>query len=214
MQQQIINLLALGAVFLALFVFCEYLYHRRGWQAEHTRKVAHAGSGLLALCFPLFFQDYRFVILLCSLFLLILVVTKRTGMLRSIHGIARVSFGSTMFPFVVCLCFWRFSQTHQLIHFYLPVLIMALADPVACLVGKRLPLLKLYRKKTLGGSLAFFLVACGLTLVLGRVWQEQLHLSIPVSRALLIGLTTTVAEAVSGKGFDNLTIPLTTLMVL
>jgi phytol kinase len=140
-------------------------------------------------------------------------VTKRTGVLHSIHGIARVSFGSTMFPFVVCLCFWRFSQTQNLIHFYLPVLIMSLADPVACLVGKRLPMMKLFRKKTLGGSLAFFVVALTLTLLLSTFWHGE-NFEISFTRAILVAFATTVAEALSGRGFDNLTIPLTTLALI
>jgi phytol kinase len=214
MQQQIINLVALGTVFLVLFILCEWLYHRKEWQAEHTRKVAHAGSGLLALFFPVFFVDYRFVILLCSLFLLILVVTKRTGLLRSIHGIPRISFGSTMFPFVVCLCFWRYSVTHNLMHFYLPVLIMSLADPAACLVGKRMPMMKLYQKKTLGGSLAFFFVAFGLTMAMGIFMPMGESIGTSLNRALLIGFVTTVAEALSGRGFDNLTIPIAALALI
>jgi phytol kinase len=214
MQQQLFHLLGLGAAYLALFGLCEWLHHRRHWQAEHTRKLAHAGSGLLALSFPFFFQDFWFVAVLCALFLLILAVTKYTGFLRSIHGIPRVSYGSAMFPIVVCICFWRYAQTQDLTRFYLPVLVMALADPAACIVGKRLPISKLFRKKTLGGSLAFFVLAFGLGLAMfgflqvGNTWASAL------AQAAALGLATTFAEAVSGRGFDNLTIPLAALAVM
>ena len=53
---------------------------------------------------------------------------------------------------------------------------MALADPAACLIGKRWPLMKLYQKKTLGGSLAFFIVAVFLTLLLGLLMPVGLIL--------------------------------------
>lgn len=214
MQQQTINLLLLSPVFLVLFVLCEWLYHRRGWQAEHSRKVAHAGAGLLSLAFPFLLHDFWVVALICGLFLTILVVTKYTGLMRSIHAIDRVSYGSTMFPFVVCLCFWRFSQTQQLIQYYLPILIMALADPTACLVGKRFPSKKLYQNKTLAGSLAFFIVAVSLTLIMAVATGYAEPFGSMMLLALLIGLASTTAEALSGQGLDNLTIPMTTLLVL
>jgi len=214
MQQQTINLLLLSPVFLGLFVLCEWLYHRRGWQAEHTRKVAHAGAGLLSLVFPLLLQDFWVVALLCGVFLAILVITKYTGLMRSIHAIDRESYGSTMFPFVVCLCFWRFAQTHQLIQYYLPILIMALADPAACLVGKRFASKKLYLNKTLAGSLAFFFVAASLTLIMAFTTSLCAQVGNWLLLALYVGLGTTAAEAVSGRGLDNLTIPLTALLLL
>ncbi len=214
MQQQTINLLLLSPVFLGLFVLCEWLYHRQGWQAEHSRKVAHAGAGLLSLTFPFLLKDFWVVALICGLFLVILVVTKYTGLLRSIHAIDRVSYGSTMFPFVVCLCFWRYTESGQLIEYYLPILVMALADPAACLTGKRFPSMKLYQNKTLVGSLAFFLVAAALTLVMAFSTGFVGATGNVLLLALLVGLATTVAEAFSGRGLDNLTIPLAALLVL
>ncbi|MBL7825138.1 MAG: hypothetical protein JNJ57_00800 [Saprospiraceae bacterium] len=208
------NLLVLGAVFLALFVLCEYLFHRRNWDAEHTRKVAHAGSGILALSFPFFLDSFWQVALLCGLFLLILAITKYSGLLRSIHAISRVSYGSTMFPVVVSICFWRYSNSHQLVHFYLPVLIMALADPAACLFGKKMPIKKLYLNKSLGGALAFFAVACTLSVVLFYFLGKQQLDNQLITRALLVGIVTTAAEAFSGNGFDNLTIPMAALLVV
>lgn len=214
MQQQTINLLLLSPAFLGLFALCEWLYHRRGWQAEHSRKVAHAGAGLLSLSFPFLLEDFWLVALICGLFLVILVITKYTGLLRSIHAIDRVSYGSTMFPFVVCLCFWRYAESRQLIQYYLPILIMALADPAACLAGKRFQGIKLYQNKTLVGSLVFFLVAVCLTLLLSFSTGYFGSTGNVLVLALLVGLASTAAEAISGHGLDNLTIPVTALLVL
>lgn len=214
MGDQFYYFFALGLAFLALFVVSEYLYHRRQWDAENTRKVAHAGAGLLALSFPLLFKDTVYVVVLCSTFLLILGITKRTGLLRSIHAVNRVTYGSTMFPVVVCICFWFYSRDLDLIKFYLPTLIMALADPAACLVGRRYPIRPLIKKKSLGGSLAFLGVALVLSVLMFVMLRTGTDWRLAVPQCLAIALVSMTAEAITQKGFDNLTIPLSTLALL
>ncbi|MBU6340933.1 MAG: phosphatidate cytidylyltransferase [Bacteroidetes bacterium] len=214
MNTQTTHFLLLSGGFLLLFGICEYLYHVRKWQVENTRKVAHAGSGLLALSFPFILEDYRLVFLICGAFLLILVVTKYTKLLRSIHAVARVTYGSSMFPIVVSICFWFYSRDHDLIKFYLPILVMALADPAACLFGRRFPMMKLYKKKTLGGSLVFFATAFCLGVFCFNAFQTGAGVELWIFKCALLALCTTLAEALSQKGSDNLTIPLSALGVL
>jgi phytol kinase len=214
MHPNLLNFSGLALAYLVLFGICEILYHKFDWNAENTRKVAHAGSGTMALSFPAFFESFGYVAALCAAFLGILFLTKQMRLLRSIHGIARVSYGSSMFPIVVAVCFWFYSQDHNLAKFYLPVLIMALADPIACLVGRRFPIVKIWGKKTLGGSTGFFLTAfsiCGAFYVLIALHKPT---AIPFALCFTISLVATVAEMVSNKGFDNLTIPLSVLGVL
>lgn len=214
MNDQLIHFLELGAVYLVLFGLSELVYYRFKWDAENTRKFSHAGAGLLALSFPLFFQDFVFVAALCGIFLVILALTKKIGMMQSIHNVDRITYGSTMFPLVVCICFWFYSRDLDLIKFYLPVLVMALADPVACLVGRRMPLMSLYKKKSLGGSLAFFAVAFSLSMLLFWILRAEMNWTYALTRSLALALASTVAEALTQKGFDNLTIPLSILAVL
>jgi phytol kinase len=213
MATQFSNLLVLGTAYLILFALCEYLWHKQDWDTEHTRKVAHAGSGIMALSFPYWFSDVLFVAVLCSTFLLILALTKRSKWLRSIHAVKRETYGSTMFPLVVCICFWLYSREGKIVLFYLPILIMALADPAACLVGRRYPILKMYKSKSLGGSLAFFTVAFVLSMG-AFVWLRPTDWHIFLPRCLAIAAACTTAEAVTQKGFDNLSIPLSALGVL
>lgn len=214
MATQLSNLMVLGTAYLILFAFCEYLWHKQHWDTEHTRKVAHAGSGIMALSFPYWFSEVIFVLALCGAFLLILALTKRTKWLRSIHAVKRETYGSTMFPLVVCLCFWFYSQKGSLVLFYLPILIMALADPAACLVGRRYPMIKLYKSKSLGGSLAFFAVALALSIAAFLYLHQTTEWLVFLPRCAAIAAACTAAEAVTQKGFDNLTIPLSALLVL
>ena len=68
-------------------------------------------------------------------------------------------------------------------------------------------------KKTLVGSTMFFLSA-GLVYFLIAIF---LHLPIDnqfIVKGLYVALATTIAEAATGKGYDNITIPLAALAVL
>ncbi len=87
----------------------------------------------------------------------------------------------------------------------LGILVMALADPAAEIVGRGLPIVRI-RGKSLGGSASFFAVGVAIVAALGY----------PVDfRGVLVILAGTVAEALSGlwgrvRIDDNLVIPLAT----
>lgn len=88
------------------------------------------------------------------------------------------------------------------------VLAMAFGDPAAALAGKRWGTRKLYREKSLVGSLTFFAVAAAVLLGLALVAIPSLS----VPRALLIagvvGLVGALTELFSEPLDDNFTIPL------
>lgn len=203
----------LGASFLILFAVAEWLYYKRSWDAEHTRKVVHIGTGLLTLLFPVFLHHSGWVLLLCGSFALILLLSIRLNLLPSINKVERVTVGSLCYPLAVYTAFLANVWHGQSAYFYVPILIMALSDPAAALVGKRFPLYA-YRimgqTKSLGGNLAFFLTALLVLVAVGALtsyhnsWQG----------GLLMAAVATLAEAVSTKGWDNVTIPWSVLLVM
>ncbi|MBI5547246.1 MAG: hypothetical protein HY901_25470 [Deltaproteobacteria bacterium] len=94
------------------------------------------------------------------------------------------------------------------------VLILAFGDPAAAWLGKRYGTLKLYRSKSLIGSLAF--VAAG-TIVAGT-FLLLFYPDLPLGRRLLAAAAASVvgavAELFSGpKLDDNLTIPIASVLV-
>ena len=98
----------------------------------------------------------------------------------------------------------------------LPILILACCDPMAAFVGKRRPWGRytfLGHTKTLSGSLAFFVTAMALSVFL-FLWAEEARPLEALVLAAIIAVVTTVAEALSHKGYDNLTVPLGALAVL
>ncbi|MES2555017.1 MAG: phosphatidate cytidylyltransferase [Bacteroidota bacterium] len=206
-----INTAILSASFLALFGLAELLYHKAHVKVELTRKLVHLGTGALTLLFPLMLSNHWFVLLLCASFALILIVSLRFNWLPSINAIDRVSVGSLAYPVSVYGCYLVFQAQYQHFgFFYIPILTLAICDPIAALAGKRWPLGKYTigkDTKTIMGSSMFLLSAFAVYFVTVSILNPQMGLSPMIFRGLIVAIIACAAEAVSGKGTDNLTIP-------
>lgn len=219
MMDPLVSLPMLALAFLALFGLAELLFHRFGVKSEWTRKMVHAGTGLLTLLFPILLQHHWQVLVLCSSFLLLLAGSLRFGWLPSINLIDRPSYGSILYPIIVYLVFLFFSISGKgLIVFYLPILILAICDPLAAIVGKRLPSRAYYpwgSRKTVSGSLTFFSAALLISVI--AFFASDSTRPILAHRpgmVVMFPLVATLCEAVSVKGTDNFTIPAGTAIVL
>lgn len=217
MSQSLLPLATLAASFLTLFGSAEWMHRRQFLQTEWSRKYVHIFTGLITLLFPLMLDNHWQVLFLCGSFAVILVASKRLGMLQSINGISRPSYGSILYPVAVYGAFLMFEwKGGNYLWFYGPILMMALCDPVAAWVGKRHPW-KPYRVarevKTLSGSLAFFGTGWGLMLVLLTLFPAQWVFPIPVV-ALILALTSALVEGLSQRGTDNLWIPMNVMLVM
>jgi dolichol kinase len=214
-MKEVIPTLMLAGCFLALFGVAELLYHFGKVRAEWTRKIVHFGTGLLTLLFPVVLVSHWQVLFLCASFLVILLASLKFGWLPSINAIDRFSYGSILFPVIVYLLFLVFQIAGKgLIVFYLPILVLAICDPLAAVVGKRFPFGK-YRimggGKSAAGSLAFFVSALLVTVSTVFAFNDVR------SGMLLIALVpcvATVAEALGVKGMDNFTIPASVVSTL
>lgn len=203
-------------LFLMLFLIAEVLHHSLGCKAELSRKFVHFTSGVICLSFPLYLDNHWVVLVLCLGFLLILLISQQLKVLKSINGINRKSYGSVLFPVAVYCCFLVFQyHDNQQVYFYLPILILAICDPLAALIGKKYPFWK-YKSgkeyKTIMGSLAFF-SACFL-IVFITFYSNEITLGALLIVSFFLSVTSTLAEAFSRNGTDNLFIPLAVLMML
>lgn len=224
MMQELITIAWLGACFLGLFALAEWLHRGFRVEAEITRKIVHIGTGLLSLLFPLYLHDTWQAGLLCGLFLVLLVLSKRKQFFGSINNISRPSYGSLLYPVAVfgVYCFYHFQlrqHTHfqALYYFFTPVLLLAICDPVAALAGN---VYKHYQPKTkpgktLAGSTGFFISAFILCILLQVCLKnKESAFIITLSNALFTSVITTISEWYSGKGRDNLAVPFSAVICL
>ncbi len=216
MTDWVAPMLVLSGAFAALFTFAEVLYRVWRKHAETTRKVVHVGTGLLALLFPIVLTSHWQVLGLCGSFAVLLLLSIRYKMLPSINGIRRKSYGSLGYPVAVYVSFLAYEYFgRQYTYYYLPILVLAICDPVAAYVGRRTRF-RPYRVgqgiKTIGGSLAFFATAILVTAGVYLYLRDFPGLGVFSGVALTVSVLATLAEAVSKKGLDNMTIPIAVLI--
>jgi len=205
------NILIVLFLFILVFGFAEFLYRRK--VASHiTRKVVHIGGGLVATSLPLL-VDLKTVIILGIGFFILLVFSKKKKILNSIHKIDEDSIGALLFAPSITLTALIFWPINTLI-FQGATLVLGVSDGFAGLVGRKYGRNKyqITGTKSLEGSLSFFLITLFILFVIlcinGSFALDKIYLILGCSFLL------TVVEAMFGKGWDNIFIPLAAGIIL
>ncbi len=191
---------------------------------NYTRNIFHATNGIVAVLL------YHFV-LTKSLALWII------GPMLGVFAFLEISrrFSTRWNDFLVDTLFGAIARPHERFKpnsatFYLTalviicalfpkaavevaILVLALADPMASLVGKRFGRLKIYRDKSLVGTLTFFGVAfLASSLLLGLAFPVY-GIGTVLLTSLLVALAGALAELFSTQIDDNFAVPVTTAFV-
>ena len=204
---------ALLATLAILLVGLKAIEKRSRLHPELLRKGVHVGMGLVVLTLPWVFDRAWPVIVLAILACGTMVATRASRRLRSgigtvVGGVGRDSLGEIYFPTAVTLLF-LLSRGDWLLY-VVPILMLALADAVAALVGVRYGLSQ-YRTseghKSLEGSLAFFMVAF-FSAHLPLLLLTDTGRAEAVLIATILAFLVMMLECVAWRGLDNLFIPL------
>lgn len=204
------TLLIFSGIYFFFFALAEIAYHKLKIEVEYTRKFIHVATGVIALFFPIFIKSPLDLVLLCVSFAILLVFTIKFNLLQSVNKVDRVSRGSILYPAAVILCYMFQYYRETYMYFFIPILTLAIADPVAALVGKNYPYGKYsFRNltKTLSGSGSFFIVALIISLVALNL-KENGSFTQSIWVSLVVATTTTIGEGLSIKGYDNIMIPI------
>jgi phytol kinase len=219
MITQIAFIAILILFFLGVIQFTEMLYHRFHVNAEITRKIAHIASTLTSLSFIYLFDSHWYLLFLACILFLLLYISKREGLFKSIESIDRKSSGSYILPVSIYLLFLIFELTNNQLLFILPILLLGISDPLAGISGMNLT--KNPRKirfwgyvlqKTYVGSFTFFLTSF-ILIVMALFFHNYPGYNILISGLFFAG-SITIVEMLSSKGTDNFTVPLTTVILL
>lgn len=181
---------------------------------EWTRKLVHLGGGVIGVFLPWLIDSPWVVFVLTFSLSALFVLGEKTGLLKSLHGVERKSRGSEYYPLAIWLVYVIAADRPA---FYLAgVLVLALADAFAALVGSRYGALRYEVEdeyKSVEGSIVFFFTAF-LAVHLPLLLMTNLPRAVCVLSALLVAMLVTMFEAISLEGTDNLFVPIAVVFVL
>ena len=201
----------LGAVFVylgGLVVIADILSRLLPNDPELTRKVVHIGSGNVILLAWWLNISAQVVVSAAIIAAGIAIVSYMIPILPSIESVGRKSFGTLFYAIsigILTASFWQNNPQYTVIG----ILVMAWGDGMAAIIGQRFgrhPYQIGQITKSWEGSLAmatasFVVTESVLLSVEGNSWQILLI-------SLAVAAITTILEAFSKLGIDNLSVPL------
>lgn len=203
---------------LALILISELIRKKLGWTGEVTRKIVHTGTGIL-----IFFACHELnsgmpLIIIGVIFTLFNFLCVQFNWFAGMHSTDRHTFGTVYYPLAFTVLVLAAWDSHRFI-IAGAMLVLAVGDALAALIGQKVRFRHIYflspDKKTIEGSSAM-LLSSWLALVVTFIYfgvTPDTRISIAVI-SLFIALIATVVEAVSSKGSDNLTLPLSVAWIL
>ena len=197
------------------------LFRRLGGRpVEFTRKVIHVGVGMWAVGTVLLFETWQFAIIPPVTFVLINAFSYWRGTFKSMEGEEAENLGTVYFPIAFAAMIYLFwDQPTLLVTSLMP---MTWGDAMAATIGRRWG----EYTYTIGGStrsvegsaamLFWSWVATFLALLLVPYLLRQPPLDwLPALLfAGLVSAASTLVEALSPWGIDNLTVPAAAAVVL
>lgn len=212
---EIVKLAAIVLLFLAVLIGSWLSKKVLQEDSELSRKAVHLLMGIVCLSFPAFFDRYQPVLVLC-LVCQALLCSLRLGLFgklgQVLFSVKRHSLGELYFPLGVFLAF--FLSHDQSPAYILSIVILTFSDSLSALIGIRYGRHKYVSHKThksLEGSLVFFLSSFLFAVIILCFYLGfSAHL---VLMAMFLASTATIVEAVSFSGLDNLTVPLSVVLV-
>lgn len=188
---------------------------RRGLHlsVEFTRKFVHVGVGMIAFLLVWLFQTWQWAIIPPLAFIVINYISYRRQIFAGMETGERGQLGTVYFPIsfaILIPLLWAFPAL--LVASLMP---MTWGDAFAAIVGKRWGAHKftiLGQTRSVEGSLAMFGLSFVATFIALIVFAQPIGTSLVI--ACLVAFVVTIVEAVSPFGIDNLTVPLTSALVL
>ena len=212
----------LGIIIATVYIFAliglaELLRTRRDYSSNFTRKVIHIGVGMMSWALIFIFTSPWPFIIMCLLFAVFLYLDFRYGFFPAMASKDKNNMGTVYFPIAaaaVVFVFWE--QPPLMVAALMP---LTWGDGLAPVVGRaygKRPYYVANHKRTYEGSLGFFLFGFLFTWL--ALWVMPGLPEIPPLAAILPGLivmaATTLVEAVSIWGIDNLTITAVAILIL
>lgn len=208
----------LSYFYIALVIIGAKIFEKKGKEA--SRKFIHIMLGnwwFIAMCF---FTNVWVAAFVPATFVIINYISYKKDLIKVMEREEQDGLGTVYYALtLLILAIVSFGIYNRPSLGLVPNLIMAYGDGLACVIGRSIKSKK-YKlggsKKSLAGSITMFIVS---TILIGgylAFWHTGVFWATPhwPLVSALIGFAITAIEAVSIKGTDNLTVPLSALCML
>lgn len=205
-------------LYIAVVIAGAKLFEKKGKEA--SRKFIHIMLGNWWFIAMYCFTNVWFASFVPATFIIINYLSYKKDIIKVMERDEQDGLGTVYYAvslLILVIVSFGIYQTPSL--GLIPNLVMAYGDGFAALVGKSIKS-KRYKigdtKKSLAGSVTMFLIS---TILIGgylAFWHPNVFWTTPhwALVSILIGFAVTAVEAISGKGTDNITVPLGTVCML
>lgn len=194
------------------------IFEKKG--EEVSRKFIHIMLGNWWIIAMYFFSNVWFAIFVPTTFVIINYLSYKNNLIKIMERKEQDGLGTVYYAIsLLIMAIISFGIFKKPSLGLVPTLVMAYGDGFAAIFGKLIKS-KRYKlgetKKSFAGSFTMFLIS---TILIGGylafihndIFWQTAHWPVV---ACLIGFAITALEAVSGKGTDNITVPLSTMALL
>lgn len=205
-------------IYISLVIVGAKIFEKKG--KEVSRKFIHIMLGNWWFIAMFFFTNVWFAIFVPATFVIINYLSYKKNIIKIMERDAQDGLGTVYYAVtLLILVIVSFGIFKNPLLGLIPNLVMAYGDGFAAIVGKTAKS-KRYKlgdsKKSFAGSLTMFIISLMLIggylmFVNSNIFWNNAHWPLI---SIMIAFVVTAIEAVSSKGTDNLTVPLSTLLLL
>ncbi len=205
----LVTLLVIFITFCIL-VYAEWLSRAKQIHAELTRKLVHVAVGSFVAFWP-FFLGWRQIQIMSLAFFLVISVSIKWNIFRSIHAVKRNMTGELLFAVVIGLL--ASISTNKWV-FTASMLHLSIGDGLAAVIGLGWGDGNSYkvfgRTKSIAGSATF--LVCSFIILFAYSYLS--HSSTSLLTLVWLPFAATIGENLAVQGTDNLVVPMLIAVVL
>jgi phytol kinase len=204
--------ICLAGIFIILQIG-EWFYRRKLLKGEYLRKFVHISSACFIASWP-WLISWNWIILIGLAMLSVVILNHQRRTLHMDGNVQRKTYGGMLLAVSVIICA---LLTHEKLFFMLAMLQMGLADGLAAVAGEY------YKKgrykifgytKSIPGTITFWIVSTVVFAAVAPFAHEIIGYDNYIWVVAGLPAVLAVAENLSVEGFDNLTVPIMTILAL
>ncbi len=204
-----------GVLFAVLCLLASFLLYKMGVEKRYTRKVVHILIGFEWILLNHFFGSTYHLLVVCLVFLALLVIVHKKRLMPMISSDGENAPGTVYYCVSMSvMSLVTLIEPRFMLPFGIAVFCTSLGDGFAGVVGyavkKYNP--RIWKNKTVVGTLTgftlSFLTSAVFIIVFNLDRPFMSGVTVPVFSAVFIALLAAELELFTGRGLDNITLPL------